>query len=140
VGVAVVVLQELLRRKEQLQQLLTRAAEVEAAVHRDSHEYGRDMEPSCAGSDTTATRVQPAAAAAAAAMAAVMMAVRAAGSDSSSNDSRRRKEESLKEDHPFACAAIWQIPALPLFYSAERPMAKELAKQLSSALTSATAI
>jgi hypothetical protein len=40
----------------------------------------------------------------------------------------------LDSDHPFANVAIWQLPVVPLFFEADRPSAKELAKQLMAAL------
>jgi hypothetical protein len=40
----------------------------------------------------------------------------------------------LDSDHPFANVAVWQLPVVPLFFEADRPSAKELAKQLMAAL------
>ncbi|KAF8071014.1 hypothetical protein HT031_001095 [Scenedesmus sp. PABB004] len=51
----------------------------------------------------------------------------------------RRRGASLPDDHPFALAAIWQLPVLPLFFEADRPVAKDLAKELSRQLAGAGA-
>jgi hypothetical protein len=43
-----------------------------------------------------------------------------------------RRREVLPDDHPYATLAIWQLPPRPLYFEAERPLAKELAKHLAS--------
>jgi hypothetical protein len=40
----------------------------------------------------------------------------------------------LDSNHPFAQVAIWQLPVMPLFFEADRPAAKQLAKELMTAL------
>ena len=41
-----------------------------------------------------------------------------------------RPKEVLPDAHPYATAAIWQIPPRPLFFQAERSVAKKLAKAI----------
>jgi hypothetical protein len=36
----------------------------------------------------------------------------------------------LPDGHPYATAAIWQLPARPLFFEVDRTAAKQLAKDL----------
>lgn len=42
--------------------------------------------------------------------------------------------QTLDSDHPFANVAIWQLPVVPLFFEADRPISKQLARDLMDAL------
>lgn len=42
--------------------------------------------------------------------------------------------QTLDSDHPFANVAIWQLPVVPLFFEANRPVAKQLARDLMDVL------
>jgi hypothetical protein len=54
-----------------------------------------------------------------------------AGGDSTEAAGSR---QALDSNHPFAQVAIWQLPVMPLFFEADRPAAKQLAKELMTAL------
>lgn len=83
-----------------------------------------------------ASAQEAAAAAAAVDEAATSMAGEGAAGDTGDaaamQGSSPKRRDVLPDDHPFATAAIWQLPATPLFFRAPRPVAKELAKQLAS--------
>lgn len=119
------VVQVLIGLKSELQQLLEQAATIDrsrgaAAGSQAGHEHVTDA----ASSSSTHT---------------------GNGTDSStSSDIHLRGDVSgagskagkqfLDDDHPFACAAIWQLPVMPLFFEAERPVTKQLAKDLMHVL------
>ncbi len=111
---------ELLKRKAALQQLLDAAAaadEAATAVASGSSSNGSGGEADDDTGEASASGC--------------------ADADGASAGWQRR--EVLPEDHPFAVAAIWQIPVMPLFFSTDRSGAKTLAKALADELCGAQA-
>lgn len=132
----VLALQDLLKLKADLQQLLDAAAGQETKQHECSSSTGSsDSNSSSAGLEEHQQQhhMQDASA-----PTDIDIHSQPSRSNSSSTGAGR-KQQMLPEDHPFANAAIWQLPVLPLFYQADRTTAKDLARNLSSTLAAATA-
>jgi hypothetical protein len=113
-------LQELLRLKADLQQLLESAAEQEgSSSNGNSSSTAVGTDGHAAQPLETATDDE------------------CESRSSSSSSSSSRRQQALDEDHPFATSAIWQLPVLPLFFEADRTAAKVLAKTLHNELAAA---
>lgn len=107
--------------KADLQQLLDRAAAAEIAA---SQGHGSSSISSSSSSNGVAAASEAAGLDADSTVLGGQQEAPAAGSS----------RQVLDSDHPFANVAIWQLPVVPLFFEADRPSAKELAKQLMAAL------
>jgi hypothetical protein len=134
--------QVLMQRKAGLQLLLEQAA----AAERASTSQGGPSDAVAAGVAAAATAA-PAPAPAAAERDPDADGSNCSSSSSSSSSSSTseaaaaqppasKSASRLEEDHPFAQVAIWRLPVVPLFFEAERPVAKQLAKDLMHDLTS----
>lgn len=126
--------QVLIKLKTDLQQFLEKAAAAErVAVHSSAGGSSSSSGASSSGHDVPhadETRSSSLRDKSSQAPAEIVEEIAEVGSDTPAAGGRT----VLDSDHPFANVAIWQLPVMPLFFEADRPAAKQLAKELMAVL------
>lgn len=115
--------QVLIKLKADLQELLDKAAAAERVGTPSSFDGSSSSSSHADGLHTSSSHPQPGASSSA-----------GAAEEDDGQGSTSSSRQTLDSDHPFANVAIWQLPVVPLFFEADRPVAKQLAKDLMDAL------